>query len=84
MNLCLLKISFSHDIRGATQIRGRRLAVSRGERLLAADIAKTLFAEVLAQARSRDLPSTEHFTVDGTLIEAWASHKSFKRKNGSD
>jgi transposase len=54
------------------------------ERLLAADVAKTLFAEVLEQARSRDLLSTEHFTVDGTLIEAWASHKSFKRKDGSD
>jgi hypothetical protein len=54
------------------------------ERLLAAEIAKTLFAEVLAQAPSCDLLSTEHFTVDGTLIEAWASHKSFKRKEGSD
>jgi transposase len=54
------------------------------ERLLAADVAKTLFAEVLAQARSRELLSSEHFTVDGTLIEAWASHKSFKRKDGSD
>ena len=54
------------------------------ERLLAAGIANTLFAEVLAQARSRALLSSEHFTVDGTLIEAWASHKSFKRKDGSD
>src|SRR5271169_763248 len=54
------------------------------ERLLAGEVAETLFAEVLAQARSRDLLSTEHFTVDGTLIEAWASHKSFKRKDGSD
>ena len=54
------------------------------ERLLAADVAKTLFAEVLEQARGRDLLSTEHFTVDGTLIEAWASHKSFKPKEGAD
>jgi transposase len=54
------------------------------ERLLAAGIANTLFAEVLAQARSRALLSSEHFTVDGTLIEAWAGHKSFKRKDGSD
>src|SRR5499427_746890 len=54
------------------------------ERLLAAGVANTLFAEVLAQARSRALLSSEHFTVDGTLIEAWASHKSFKRKDGSD
>jgi transposase len=54
------------------------------ERLLAAGVANTLFAEVLAQARSRALLSSEHFTVDGTLIEAWAGHKSFKRKDGSD
>jgi transposase len=54
------------------------------ERLLAAGVAQTLFAEVLAQARGQGLLSTEHFTVDGTLIEAWASHKSFKRKDGSD
>ena len=54
------------------------------ERLLLAGVANTLFAEVLAQARSRALLSSEHFTVDGTLIEAWASHKSFKRKDGSD
>jgi transposase len=51
------------------------------ERLLGAEVAKTFFAEVLAQARSCGLLSTEHFTVDGTLIEAWAGHKSFKRKD---
>jgi transposase len=54
------------------------------QRLLASDVAKMLFAEVLTQARSRELLSTEHFTVDGTLIEAWASHKSFMRKDGAD
>jgi len=54
------------------------------ERLLAAGVANILFGEVLAQARSRALLSSEHFTVDGTLIEAWAGHKSFKRKDGSD
>ena len=53
------------------------------ERLLGAEIAKTFLAEVLAQARGHGLLSTEHFTVDGTLIEAWASHKSFKRKEGA-
>ena len=53
------------------------------ERLLGAEVANTFFAEVLAQASSGNLLSTEHFTVDGTLIEAWASHKSFKRKDGS-
>src|SRR5207245_7334075 len=51
------------------------------ERLLRAAIAQSFFAEVLVQARRRGLLSTEHFTVDGTLIEAWASHKSFKRKD---
>jgi transposase len=54
------------------------------ERLLAAGVAKALFAEVLAQACRQGLLSSEHFTVDGTLVEAWASHKSFKRKDGSD
>jgi hypothetical protein len=63
---------------------GRDVFTKNRERLLAAGVANTLFAEVLAQARSRALLSSEHFTVDGTLIEAWASHKSFKRKDGSD
>src|SRR6516225_5379347 len=54
------------------------------ERLLSAEVAKTFFAQVLAQARERHLFSGEHFTVDGTLIAAWASHKSFKPKDGSD
>src|SRR5437870_12588914 len=47
------------------------------ERLLAGDMAEAFFARVLAQARERGLLSDEHFTVDGTLIEAWASLKSF-------
>ena len=51
------------------------------ERLLAGDIAQAFFARVLAQARQRSLLSDEHFTVDGTLIEAWASLKSFKQKD---
>jgi transposase len=50
------------------------------ERLLAGDIAQGFFTQVLAQARQRSLLSDEHFTVDGTLIEAWASLKSFKKK----
>jgi transposase len=53
------------------------------ERLLAGDIAQAFFTRVLAQARQRGLLSDEHFTVDGTLIEAWASLKSFKRKDGA-
>jgi transposase len=50
------------------------------ERLLAGDIAEAFFAEVLAAIKQDGLLSDEHFTVDGTLLEAWASQKSFKRK----
>jgi transposase len=51
------------------------------ERLLKGEVAQGFFAAVIDQARSQGLLSDEHFTVDGTLIEAWASHKSFKRKD---
>src|SRR3954468_20701464 len=54
------------------------------DRLLEGDIAKLFFSGVLAQARSADLLSDEHFSVDGTLIEAWAGPKSFRRKDGSE
>jgi transposase len=50
------------------------------ERLLAGEVAQAFFDQVLAQARKRELLSDDHFTVDGTLIEAWAGQKSFKRK----
>src|SRR5437867_1752116 len=50
------------------------------ERLLRGDIAGAFFERVRAQAEPRGLLSDEHFTVDGTLIDAWASLKSFKRK----
>jgi transposase len=50
------------------------------ERLLEGEVAHAFFAQVLAQARERDLLSEDHFTGDGTLIEAWAGQKSFKRK----
>jgi transposase len=50
------------------------------ERLLRGDIARAFFERVLAQAQARQLLSTEHFTVDGTLLEAWASLKSVKPK----
>jgi len=49
------------------------------QRLLDGDIAQAFFERVVAHARERGLLSDEHFTVDGTLIEAWASLKSFKR-----
>src|SRR6202789_3638808 len=54
------------------------------DRLLAGDIAAKLLSAVLAQPRVKRLLSTDHFSVDGTLIEAWASIKSFRPKDGSD
>lgn len=51
------------------------------ERLLGSDVAGAFFRQVVAQARQLDLLSDEHFTVDGTLIEAWASLKSFQCKD---
>jgi transposase len=51
------------------------------ERFLNGDIAEKFFNCVLDLARSEGLVSADHFTVDGTLIEAWASHKSFKPKD---
>lgn len=51
------------------------------DRLWEGDIAEKFFQAVLNEARVVDLVSDEHFTVDGTLIEAWASHKSFQRKD---
>ena len=54
------------------------------DRLLEGDIATRFLAAVLDQPRVKKLLSTEHFTVDGTLIEAWASLKSFKPRDGSD
>src|SRR5581483_2674845 len=50
-------------------------------RLLAHEVAGEFFRGVVEQARALKLLSSEHFTVDGTLIEAWASLKSFKRKD---
>jgi transposase len=52
------------------------------DRLLDGDIAAKFLAAVLAQPRVKRLLSSEHFSVDGTLIEAWASMKSFKPKDG--
>lgn len=53
------------------------------DRLLSEELAREFFARVLAIAEWKDLVSNEHFSVDGTLIEAWASHKSFVKKDGS-
>lgn len=52
------------------------------DRLIEHDVVKTLFGRVMDQAREAHLLSSEHFSVDGTLIRAWASHKSFVPKDG--
>jgi len=49
--------------------------------LLNQEIADRFFAAVVQQAKLRRYMSSEHFSVDGTLLEAWASHKSFRAKN---
>ena len=51
------------------------------DRLLEGDVAREFLCEVVKQAQEKNLTSDEHFTVDGTLIEAWASLKSFQRKD---
>ena len=52
------------------------------DRLLEADVAKEFFRLVVAEAQALNLMSDEHFTVDGTLLEACASLKSFKKRDG--
>jgi len=54
------------------------------DRVLSADAAKLFFAEVYDLSRAEGWTSDQHFTADGTLIEAWASLKSFVRKDGKD
>ena len=54
------------------------------ERLLAGDVAVSFLRAVMADPAVKRLLSTEHFSVDGTLIDAWASMKSFRPKDGSD
>jgi transposase len=53
------------------------------DRLLEGDIAAQFLAAVLSQEKVKALLSSEHFSVDGTLLEAWASLKSFRAKDGS-
>jgi len=54
------------------------------DRLIDHDAIKTLFGRVMQQAEAAKLLSSEHFSVDGTLIQAWAGHKSFVRKDRDD
>jgi len=52
------------------------------DRLLDNEVVERFFSEVMKVATAKGWVSKEHFSVDGTLIQAWASHKSFKRKDG--
>jgi transposase len=54
------------------------------DRLLEGNVAREFLCEVVKQAQEKKLTSDEHFTVDGTLVEAWASLKSFQRKDGKN
>jgi transposase len=54
------------------------------DRLLEGEVAKQFLALVVEQARAQHLTSDEHFTVDGTLLEAWAGMKSYQRKDGNN
>lgn len=54
------------------------------QRVLSADVAQLFFAEIYNMSRQEGWTSDDHFTADGTLIEAWASLKSFTRKDGED
>ena len=54
------------------------------DRLMDADVAKKFLAQVVERADAQGLTSNEHFTVDGTLLEAWASLKSFQAKDAKD
>lgn len=53
------------------------------DRLIEHEVIRELFSRVLDQAKAKGLLSSEHFSVDGTLIRAWASHKSFVPKDGA-
>jgi hypothetical protein len=59
----------------------KKLGTKNRDRVLEADIAKEFLARVVEQAPGKGLTSDEHFTVDGTLLEAWASAKSFQPKD---
>ena len=54
------------------------------DRLLAGEVAQRFLDELLARPEVKRLLSSDHFSVDGTLIQAWASQKSFRRKDGGD
>jgi transposase len=71
-------LDMSMDEAGLDQSNFSRLR----ERLVGTDVARRFFEQVLRLAKQRQLLSAEHFTVDSTLIESWASLKSLKKKGG--
>lgn len=71
-------ISMDDPVRDATALLQER------DRLLDGDVATKFFVAGLNLPKVRGLSSSEHFSVDGTLIEAWASMKSFVPKEGDD
>jgi transposase len=72
------------DMSMAEEVFDRTAFSHHRSRLLEHDVANEFFRAVVERAKRQRLMSGEHFTVDGTLIEAWASLKSFKKKGGDD
>jgi transposase len=70
------------DMRIDQRAFGATTFTKNRQRLLEAEVADEFFAAVVDQAKLRRYVSSEHFTVGGTLLKAWASHKSFKPKDG--
>ena len=69
LDMNILDASFNHSVFSKNK-----------ERLLEADVSREFFTKIVDQARDRGLLSDEHFSVDGTLLDAWASMKSFRPK----
>ena len=72
------------DMDLSEEVFDRTVFALHRKRLLEHDVASDFFRAVVERARGKRLISSEHFTVDGTLIEAWASLKSFKRKDDDE
>src|SRR5258707_14642256 len=75
---CLVALEMEDLVWNASSFRKNR------ERLWSGNIGRGFLEETVAQARDAGLTWDEHFSVDGTVLEAWASHKSFQKKDGSD
>jgi transposase len=71
-------LGMEDPVRGATTLTKNR------DRLLANGLVSSFLVAVLARPKVKALLPSEHFSVDGTLLEAWASTKSFRPKGGSD